>query len=156
MSDPAILNAILRTYYSNSNFSPLIPPAIAPVEVDHFFEVQHMIELLFQHPPLLNPNSWYDVPIGQFVDLATFVNDHRNMFQITRAENQAKKLIPLAQYPHNAVIQAYLARQVSFQGQVVTVLAMVQAMAREMRARNTPFGNLTRGVGTRLCAVMGW
>lgn len=156
MSDPAILNAILRTYYSNSNFSPLIPPANAPVEVDHFFEVQHIIQLLEENPPLLNPHSWYEVPIGQFMDLATFVNDHRNLFEITRAENQAKKLIPLAQYPTNATIQTYLGRQVSFQGRTVTVRDMVRAMARDMRDRNTPFGELTRGVGARVCAIMGW
>lgn len=157
MSDPAVLNAILRTYYSNSNYNTLAPPAIPPVEIDHFFEVQHIVALLQQNPPLIDPNSWYNVPIGQFVDLATFVNDHRNLFQITKAENQAKKNIPLNQYPNNVTIRMYLTHQVkNRQGALVTVESLVQEMVREMRGRNTPFSQLTRGVGTRLCTLMGW
>lgn len=125
MSDPAVLNAILRTYYSNSNYNTLAPPAIPPVEIDHFFEVQHIVALLQQNPPLIDPNSWYNVPIGQFVDLATF--------------------------------RMYLTHQVkNRQGALVTVESLVQEMVREMRGRNTPFSQLTRGVGTRLCTLMGW
>ncbi|KAF8533617.1 hypothetical protein BDD12DRAFT_810024 [Trichophaea hybrida] len=157
MPDPAVLNAILRTYYSKSNFNTLAPPANPPIEVDHFFEVQHIVALLKQNPPLINPNSWYDVPIGQFVDLATFVNDRRNLFQITKAENQAKKNIPLNQYPTNATIRTYLAHNVrNQQGTPVTVQSLVQEMAREMKDRNSAFPELTRGVGMRLCTLMGW
>ncbi|KAL7269901.1 hypothetical protein RUND412_007410 [Rhizina undulata] len=157
-SDLALLNAILRISSTRSNFNTLVPPAPSPVEADHFFEVQHIADLLLNsHPPLINPNSWYEEHIGFFIDLASFVNEHRNLFEISRAENQTKKTIPLNSYRTDPLIRRYLAYQVrDRQNALVSVESQVQALARAMRDRNTPYGRLTKGVGTRLCAIMQW
>lgn len=149
MGDNALLNNILRVHFSTSDFNTLAPAAQPPVEIDHFFEVQHIVNIII---PVIGSN-WYTLPIGQFLDLSSFVNEHRNMFQITRADNQQKKAIALAQYPNNPFIAAYLNRQLLGGG---TVRDSVRALAQAMRARNTPHSQLTRHVGTQLCTLMGW
>ncbi|KAL7273039.1 hypothetical protein RUND412_004133 [Rhizina undulata] len=142
---------------TRSNFNPLVPPAPRPVEADHFFEVQHIADLLLLNPPLINPNSWNQEPIGFFIDIASFVNEHSNLYEISRADNQTKKMIPLNTYRTDPLIRRYLAYRVrDWQNVLVTVGSQVQALARVMRDRNTPYGRLTRGVGARLCAVMQW
>ncbi|KAL0954692.1 hypothetical protein HGRIS_003641 [Hohenbuehelia grisea] len=151
MGDPALLNAILRVHFSSSDFNTLNPPAQAPVEIDHFWEVQHVVALII---PIIGDN-WYPLPIGEFMDLSSFVNEHRNMFQITRATNQAKKAIPLAQYPNNPLIATYLNQRL--QGaQFATVRDSVRALAQAMRNRQSVYPRLTRHVGTHLCNLMGW
>lgn len=156
MGDNAILNDILRVGFSRSDFNVIDNPVMAaPYEVDHFFEVQHVVSLLLQNH-LIDPNSWYGEQTGYFMDLASFVNEHRNLYQISRAVNQAKKNIPLNQYRTNATITTYLAYRVMKGGQLVTVGSQVREMATQMRTRKTPYAKLTKAVGERLCTVMGW
>jgi hypothetical protein len=149
MGDNALLNSLLRIYFAPSNFNLLNPAAPNPVEIDHFFEVQHVVDIIV---PVLGGN-WYTVPVGEFLDLSTFVNDHRNLFKIRQVDNQNKKTIPLNQYPTNAFIAAYLGTAVQGGG---TVRDSVRALARAMRDRVSPYNRLTRVVGAQLCHVMGW
>ena len=88
-----LLNNILRVHFSGADFDTLVPPAVvpAPVEIDHFFGVRQL-----------------NIGTSVFLDLSSFVNEHRNMFQITRADSQQKKAIPLAQYPTNTFITSHL------------------------------------------------
>lgn len=151
MGDNALLNAILRVYFSAADYNVLNPAAQPPTEIDHFWEVQHIVNII---RPEIGDN-WYPMAIGEFMDLASFVNEHRNMFRITAADNQAKKAIPLNQYPTNQFIRAYLDRRL--QGaQYPTVQGSVQALVRAMRDRVSTYPRLTRLVGARLCDLMGW
>ncbi|KAL7629109.1 hypothetical protein AAE478_000628 [Parahypoxylon ruwenzoriense] len=156
MSDNALLNDILRVGFSRSDYNTVVDPVIPdPKEVDHFFEVQHCVDILLNER-LISRENWYPEQIGYFMDLASFVNEHRNLYKISRAVNQAKKNIPLNQYRNNAVIQAYLQYKVADGPNQVTVESQVRALATAMRARNTQWGKLTKGVGQSLCTAMGW
>lgn len=147
--DNAELNAIIRVHFKPSDFNILNPPAIPPVEIDHFWEVQHIVQLI---KPMIGEN-WYERRIGDFMDLSTFVNEHRNMFQITQADNQRKKNIPLANYPRDAFIRTYLNRRLQ---SGITVEDSVRELARAMRDRVSEYSELTRRVGRELCNLMGW
>lgn len=152
MSDNRLLNAILRTHFSPADYNLLNPAAAPPVEIDHFFEVQHIADIIV---PLLGPN-WYDVPIGEFLDLSSFVNEHRNMFQITRADNQEKKnreRHPLDRYPVDPFIRRYLDKRLR---SGITVRESVRPLAEAMRDRVSAHSRLTRHAGRVLCDLMGW
>ena len=51
----------------NSNVGQTIlnPVQVAPLERDHFFEVQHFIGFLWES----YENTWQTLPIGHYVDL---------------------------------------------------------------------------------------
>lgn len=152
MGDAALLNAILRVHSSPHDFNILNPPAPTPTQIDHFWEVQIVVDII---RPRLGDN-WYTVPIGQFMDLSSFVNEHRNMFRINAAVNQEKKAIPLAEYmpqAHDPLITAYLDSQLQDGG---TVRDSVRALAEAMRDRRATYANLTNFVGQELCNYMGW
>jgi len=152
MGDAALLNAILRVHFSAANYNNLNPPAAGATQIDHFWEVQHVVAII---RPTLGDN-WFPLPIGEFMDLSSFVNEHRNMFLIEAAINQQKKHIPLAQYrpqANNPLITAYLNRNLQGGG---TVRDSVRALARAMRDRHSAYPRLTSLVGRELCALMGW
>lgn len=149
MGDNAVLNAILRVYFSPSNYNNLNPAAPAPTEIDHFWEVQHIVDLI---KPVVGDN-WLLLPIGEFLDLASFVNDRRNLFKIKLADNQAKTQIPLSQYPTSPFIRHYL--NTNLQGAPFgTVRESVRSLAEEMRRRTSTYPRLTRHVGEHLCTLM--
>lgn len=170
-SDPAFLNAFLRCFYASYNCYHLYPEPTGPLEVDHFFEVQHIVNLLLQRTtignrtfePLLDRNCWYNCPVGQLIDLATSVSDHRNCFRIEKSLNQAKKRIELGAYEAGSSrdprIQTYLRKTTKAPttgGQGPTVESELRALVHVMRTRNSIYPDLTRGVGERLWALMGW
>lgn len=41
-----LLNAILRVHFASSDFNVLNPPAANPVEIDHIFEVQYIVDIV--------------------------------------------------------------------------------------------------------------
>ncbi|KAK0741577.1 hypothetical protein B0T18DRAFT_233317 [Schizothecium vesticola] len=149
MGDNALLNAILRVGYTDANVNHLEHPAPPPIEIDHFFEVQHVVQIIL---PLLGPN-WYRGRIGEFMDLASFVNDRRNLFRITRDDNQRKRSILLRRYRRSIFIRRYLDSGLEGGG---TVRDSVRALARAMRGRQSAYSRLTNAVGTSLCRQMGW
>lgn len=80
------------------------------------------------------------------------INDLPNIFQIERALNQAKRTIPINSYSNDPTIRRYM----GFQVQGGTVLASVRAHAEAMRGRVSAYDTLTRMIGMRFTAVMGW
>lgn len=158
MTDVALLNSILRVTWAASNYRVIVQPVQqAPYEVDHFIEVQHFTAILISVMKDLNEyNNWQTQPIGYFIDLATFVNEHRNLFQISKTLNQQKKGIKFEDYRTNAVIQGYLAYQVQEGTGRITVKASVLAMLNAMIARNTAWSKYTSRVGTKAKQILGW
>jgi len=146
-----LLNAILRVHFSSSNHNTLNPPALAPTEIDHFWEVQHIVDII---KPVIGEN-WYPLAIGEFMDLSTFINDRRNMFQVKCTDNQTKKFIPYNQYLTNPFIRTYVNWNLQG-GQFSTVEASVKVLALEMKYRSSVYPHLTRHIGEELCTLMGW
>jgi len=153
-----MLNKILRIAWGASNFSPIAnPKQLAPYENDHFIEVQHFVDVLIVVLKAQGKyNNWFNEPIGHFIDLSTFVNEHRNLFQIPSTMNQQKKNVPIANYKTNASIQTYLGWKVDYKGKQVTVKDMVKALLNDMAQRTSPQSELTRDVGKQLLIIMGW
>ncbi|KAG2074707.1 hypothetical protein BDR04DRAFT_1092932 [Suillus decipiens] len=143
------LNNILRAADRPNVGQNIVQPVqIQPLERDHFFEVQHIVTLIMED------GNWMQTPIGQYIDLATFVNDVRNIFRIERALNQAKKNIPFNTYPNNAQIAAYRRFQVNLQNG--TVDGEVRWLANEMATRQGANAALTQRIGRRIKQIMGW
>ncbi|KAK7054730.1 hypothetical protein VNI00_003193 [Paramarasmius palmivorus] len=153
--DAAQLNALLRMTWAPSNYNSIrTPPQVAPLQKDHFLEVQHFVAILIRIMKGFGEyDNWYTQQVGYFIDLATFVNEHRNLFEINDALNQRKKRIPLDQYRTNADIRAYLQYQTTGG---ITVEQSVRALLDAMVARSTPFGKYTRLVGQEFKRQLGW
>lgn len=157
--DAGKLNQILWVTWSPSTYNPIVAPVQqGPYENDHFIEVQHFTTILIKILKTRNEyNNWYQQPIGFFIDLATFVNEHRNIFQIGKAMNQAKKSIRLEDYHSNAGIQQYLGFHVSDgHGGQITVKQSVHTMLQAMADRRTEYGKYTIAVGQEVLKVLKW
>jgi len=85
------------------------------------------------------------------------VNDPRNLFQITRILNQAKKTIPWADYLVDATIRRYLAFGVPQNtGGWDTVEGSLKNLVTEMINHPSAYNTLTRYVGERTGINMRW
>ncbi|KAG2116242.1 hypothetical protein BD769DRAFT_1486833 [Suillus cothurnatus] len=141
------LNSILRAADRPHVGQNIVQPVQnLPIERDHFFEVQHIVTLIMED------GNWMQTPIGQYIDLATFVNDVRNIFRIARDLNQAKKRIPFNTYRNNIQIARYL----GFNLQSGIVDGQVKWLAGEMATRQGANAALTRRIGVRIKQIMGW
>jgi hypothetical protein len=144
MSDEAVLNYILRTYFSSSNYNTVPSLSTSPTEIDHFMEVQFFVPMVQQYLKA-NDLDMFKVPFGFYFDLSTCVNDHNNLFLISKTLNQAKKNIPLSQYATNNDIKAYWNATT---GSGKTVKALVhEAIQRMLQRANTPYGALSAYCG---------
>lgn len=143
----AWLNSILRAADRPNVGQDIVQPVqTPPIERDHFFEVQHVVNLIMED------GNWMQTPIGQYIDLASFVNDRRNIFRIARTLNQAKKTIPFASYPTDPQITNYRA----FRLQSGTVDGDIKWLASEMATRQGANAALTRRIGGRIKQIMRW
>lgn len=141
------LNHILRMSDRPHVGQTIVQPVqYRPTERDHFFEVQHIVTLIMED------GTWLQTPIVQYMDLASFVNEERNLFRIEARFNQNKKSIPFNTYRNNAEITNYLLFRVG-NG---TVEDSVKALASAMVARQGANAALTRKIGARVKQIMGW
>ncbi|KAK6948358.1 hypothetical protein Daesc_010124 [Daldinia eschscholtzii] len=155
---------ILRMDASPSNFYEFNPRATGPHEIDHFFELQHIVYLLFTPEGTLTVDNFHDVKLGYWIDLATAVNQRENMYKVSRTDNQLKKRITWAEYApgqQNALIRTYLARVTGGYHHDHTKIGrtveqQVRELAVAMARRKGPWSFLTRQVGQQICAHMGW
>lgn len=148
--DNSLLNNILRVHFAASNYRAIQLRSNGPWEIDHFFEVQHVVDIIKRELHL----NWYEMEIGYFLDLSSCINNRRNLFRIPRAWNQEKKKYPLAEYPTNYEIETYLITRLD--GEEGTVEDSVRELVEDMKHRNTPFSHLTQAVGKALSRAMGW
>ncbi|KAG7085551.1 hypothetical protein E1B28_003108 [Marasmius oreades] len=149
-SDKAMLNHILRMTDAASNFQSIVNPVQAPpLQRDHFLEVQHIVDIVLGRYGTV----WYNLAQGLFIDLATFVSEHRNLFAINDNLNQQKKLIPWANYPNDPLIRNYFTFQTN---ENRTVEQSVRALVNDMANRQSNFSELTRYVGQQIKAKFGW
>jgi hypothetical protein len=153
----SLVGKLVRLYSQPSNFSWLNPVPTGATEIDHFFEVQHVVALLFADPTLLTEGTWHRVPVAYFLDLSTSISGHMNLFRIAQPLNQSKKRIPWAAYApghgRHADIVTYLGYHLQDGG---TVEDMVRNLAEGMARRKGPYAVLTRHVGRAICKHMGW
>jgi hypothetical protein len=84
---------------------------------------------------------------------ATFVSDHRNLFNINKVLNQQKKTIPWARYPTDRLLVQYLAFQTT---ENPTVEHSVRALVNDMANRQSNFNELTRYVGQQIKTKFRW
>ncbi|KAI0110488.1 hypothetical protein GGR51DRAFT_558133 [Nemania sp. FL0031] len=156
---------ILRMDASPSNFYEFNPPATGPYEIDHFFELQHIVDLLFTPEGTLTIHNFQEVKLGYWMDLSTFVNQRENMYQVSKTENQQKKSIKWAKYApgqqQDALIRTYLVRVTGGHHRDPTKIGrtveqQVHELAVAMAWRTEPWSFLTRQVGQQICAHMGW
>jgi len=85
------------------------------------------------------------------------VNDPRNLFQIERTLNQAKKVIPWANYPVDPTIRRYLGFSVPQNpGGWNTVEGSLRNIVTAMINRTSAYNTLTRYVGERIRINMRW
>ena len=197
-----VMNNILRSAYKEpgkTNSWVLRDPTIdmhtgddSALEWDHFFEIQHIVALLFGgyygDKPILtedparaaNPDFFMNHPLGEFLCLATFVNDLRNLYQVDKQFNATKKFIPLLDYfptrnsgyhhERSSAIQEYLNCQCN-PGALLkrnqkwekakklplsSVEANLVALVKDMVNYNGADGALAREIGDRLAFHMGW
>lgn len=162
--DAALLNAVLRATNTDSNFTELYPTITVAAEKDHFFEIQHIVALIYADPPLIDVTDLYSIPFGYFVVLATYINDRRNIYRIPKSVNQAKKKIPLTEYApskHNASIAEYLTataqKGLGRRGQV-QVLDNLKDLVGDMitAGKKYKYAELTGAVAARLVIAMEW
>lgn len=162
--DAALLNAVLRSTNTDSNFTELSPAVTGSAEKDHFFEIQHIVTLIYTEPPLIDIHDLYSIPIGYFIVLATYINDRRNIYRIPKVVNQAKKTIPLTDYApskHDATIADYLTKTAQkgpgIRGQV-QVLDNLKELVGDMitAGKKYKYAELTGAVAARLVAAMEW
>ena len=151
-----LANIMIRSWATSSNFTILKPPATPPIENDHFFEVQHVVDFLFSQKGPLNAHNFYSVPTGYWVDLSSRISGHNNIFAISEKKNQAKKKIDFASYAStrpNATIKSYLKLETR-EGK--TVEAMLRVLVEDMVKFRVPFSYLTQIAGVYLGVHMGW
>jgi hypothetical protein len=155
--DGNLCNQLLRLWESRSNFNILNPLPTPPYQNDHFFEVQHVSDILFAPGGPLTDGNFYDWQLGYFIDISSFISGHGNLFQINATDNQRKKQIPWSAYAPGAgrdpFITNYLAHN-TMSGE--TVLQLVQETAVAMANRPGTFNTLTMYVGQQICTHMGW
>lgn len=158
-SSQALCNDLIRLWSSPSNFIALNPAAVTPTQIDHFFEVQHVVTILFSEHAVLTETNFFKVPVGFFIDLSTSISGHDNLFQISGADNTTKKAITWAQYTpggnQSQFIQQYMARNTT-NNQDRTVGQTVQALAVAMANRIGTYAYLTRFVGQQICKKFNW
>ncbi|KAG5653693.1 hypothetical protein H0H81_011273 [Sphagnurus paluster] len=134
-----------------SNFQTITNPVQAtPHQRDHFLEVQHIVDIVLNR----YGTEWYNLKMGLFIDLATFVSDHRNLFAINATLNQAKKTIPFVDYRVDPTIQRYLAFQTGERWR--TVEGSVKELVNDMVNRQGAFPDLTRFVGNSVKTMFRW
>jgi hypothetical protein len=149
-------NKILRMDASRSNYNEVESSSNDRYENDHFFELQHVVHLLFTTEGTLTIGNIQEVRLGYWIDLATSVNRRENMYRIPGSLNQKKKKISWAGYAgdrRDPAIQEYLGK-VTSGGR--TVEQQVRELAVDMARRPSPWSFLTRQVGQQICAHMGW
>lgn len=155
-SNESVCNQLIRLWESQYNFNSLVPTPASPLDIDHFFEVQHVTGILFGPGSPLNEGNFFTWQLGYWIDLSSFISGHNNLFQINRQDNLAKARIPWDMYApvgRDPRIAAYLAKKTTT-GQ--TVQQIVQANVVAMARRASDFNTLTCFVGRQICAHMGW
>jgi hypothetical protein len=154
--DNAMCNDLLRLWTSSSNFNQIFEGFAGAGQVDHFFEVQHVVNILFgSHGPLTS-DTFFRVPVGYFVDIATFISGRDNLFMISAADNQTKKNIPWDSYRPDVqpiFLRNYLKKHVGTDDRL-TVSQTVCKFAVAMAKREGPYAYLTRAVGQAICQQM--
>jgi hypothetical protein len=158
-SDAALCNDLLRTWTSQANFNQVFPTFAGAAQVDHFFEVQHVVNILFGSHDLMTSGTFFKVPVGYFFDIATFISGRSNLFLISAADNQAKKNITWDKYRPEVrpiFLQNYLKLHVGTDNHGPTVFQTVQDLAVTMATRQGTYAYLTRAVGQAICQQMGF
>jgi len=138
-----VVNNILRCNFTSSNSINVPGLTSNQNEIDHFIEVNHftssfldLLKAKHEHP--------YEISFGYLFDLATFVNEHRNLFKISKQLNQSKKYVPLNEYSTNSEILKYW-NSVSNEG--TTVGADVISLVNDMVERKGNYSFYTNKVG---------
>lgn len=163
-STKAWCNHILRMDFRSANFYKLDPPAPTPHEIDHFIEVQHVVDLLFTERGTLTVANFPDVKLAYWINLSTFVNQSENMYQISSANNQIKKGIKLVDYlpaNRNILIERYMDQKTVLYHQGSTQIGktvgqQIKELAVKMAWYNKSHSFLTRQVGQQICELFGW
>jgi len=125
------------------------PVQAAPTERDHFIEIQHVVQIILD----AYHTVWYQRPMGEFIDLATYISDKRNLFLVTRNLNQTKKNIPFEDYWENELIMLYEDFYINQEGSR-TVRMAVRELLQEMANRVSEYPTLTRLVGREALHVL--
>jgi hypothetical protein len=149
----AVLNAVLRAYFKVGQYHELQMSqqlqqyinADDKWEIDHMFEVQHVVRIVWDIVGL----EWQQRPVAEYMDLSSFLNDHRNMYRIPRAANQYKKHIRFDEnWRNHEFIEGYLQSEVSGTGW--TVSEQLFQLTGEMISRQGENSTLTKQVGEEL------
>ncbi|GKZ39910.1 hypothetical protein AbraIFM66950_001589 [Aspergillus brasiliensis] len=157
----AVLNQVLRAYFPIGEYNELDANTNnshqfihrypdSRWEIDHFFEIQHVVEIVWDK----YKNEWQNFMVVELMDLSSFINDYRNLYIIPKMANQKKKGIKLQDYwLKNELIASYLNCEVKNEN-YRNVESLVKELARQMRDRKGDNGKLTRLVGEKLCKEM--
>lgn len=134
--------------------------------MDHFFEIQHIVDLLFSSGAVSedhnSPNWVFMRPLADFVNLSGAVSLPFNIYSINAAANNIKKSIPYAQYlpgpRQHPMVRAYLnSEAVNGTGEKVKVVENLKSLALGMSMwPNATHVGLIATIGQRLCKDFGW
>lgn len=171
----AIVNHVLRMTGSAAHYTEIKRlPADWNVskqqrwEKDHFIEVQHVVNCLFNEGHLTAANLRLK-RLGEFEILSRYINRSENIFEIPRDINQKKKGISIDCYSpsenQDPLISSYLSCQVEvvvretgyqYYHGTSTIQDVVQELADEMTRDNREDAYLAREVGKYIQSIFGW
>lgn len=101
-----------------------------------FFRLVDLLEAKHEHP--------FEISFGYLFDLATFVNEYKNLFKISKQLNQKKKYVPLNEYSTNTEILKYWT---SINNKGATVGADVISLVNDMIVRKGKYSYYTNKIG---------